>query len=591
MTRDGPWRVGVEIPAVYLQPMGSATDQTGGEEMVSRLKTVEERLARLETYLGVGPVPEKVGADGAEVCGVEESVDSKEDAESLEVELAGNGFAAVGIVVLVLGVIFLLTFSYHGLPAVLPSLAGYVLLGAMVGCAHLWRDSFQQLSRYLVGGASFLAYFATLRLSHFSAQPVVSYRPLEVVLLLLAVGVNLAVAMRRRSVFLASMHVLLGYFTALVAGDAGVLFSLVVAVALVAVWLRREYGWDALHYVGLLGALVTHGIWMMNNPVFGNPVRMVDSPEWNLLFPPLYALLFGMARVAGRRGEEESLVDALGAVLGGVGSFVIVGFMLLTGFKSHVAAWNLYGAVIYLGLATSAWVAQGSRYNTFVYAMLGYTAVSAAIVAAVGVRECFVWLCWQSMLVVSTAVWFRSRFIVVANFGIFLGIFGAYLIAEDSVTAVSISFGLVALATARILNWQRDRLELKTELMRNAYLATALFVIPYALYHTVPRGWVSLSWLGVAALYYSASRILHNAKYRWMALLTMILTVLWVFLMDLVALNPVLRIFSFLVLGTALLVISTGYTRRRGRGVQEAGVAKAASPPEKPSAGGGSGRD
>lgn len=543
--------------------MGNSPQETEGEDVLARLKVLEQRLTRIESYLGIEAAEAQerpvVSSPAAAVAEAEEAE------EALEAQLAGNWFAGVGIVVLVLGVIFLLTFSYHGLPAIVPSLAGYVLLGGMVACASLWRESFQQLSRYLVGGASFLAYFATLRLSHFSAQPVVSYKPIEVILLLVVVGMNLAVALRRRSVFLASMHVLLGYFTGLVAGDAVAVFPVLVAMALVSVWFWRSQGWPALHHVGVLGVLVAHATWMMNNPIFGGPVRMVSSPEWILAFPPLYALIFGLARVLDTREAEDTPISAVGALLGGGGSFLLLGFMLLTGFKSHVAGWNLYAAVVYLGLATASWSIQVNKYSTFVYAMLGYTAVSAAIVAAVGVKDCFVLLCWQSVLVVSTAVWFRSRFIVVANFGIFLGIFGAYLIAADSGSAVSVSFGLVALATARILNWQKDRLELKTELMRNAYLATALFVIPYALYHTVPRGWVSVSWLGVAAAYYLASRWLHNAKYRWMALLTMILTVLWVFLMDLVALNPVIRIFSFLVLGTVMLVISMGYSRRRSR--------------------------
>lgn len=66
----------------------------------------------------------------------------------------------------------------------------------------------------------------------------------------------------------------------------------------------------------------------------------------------------------------------------------------------------------------------------------------------------------------------------------------------------------------------------------------------------------------MAAVYYVASRILGNPKYRWMALLTTALTVLWVFAVDLVALSPSLRVVSFLALGTALIVISMAYSRR-----------------------------
>ena len=45
-----------------------------------------------------------------------------------------------------------------------------------------------------------------------------------------------------------------------------------------------------------------------------------------------------------------------------------------------------------------------------------------AIIKASGVPELFVWLSLQSLVVVTTAIWFRSRFIVIANFLIYVAI-------------------------------------------------------------------------------------------------------------------------------------------------------------------------
>ncbi|MCK5572597.1 MAG: DUF2339 domain-containing protein, partial [Bacteroidetes bacterium] len=67
----------------------------------------------------------------------------------------------------------------------------------------------------------------------------------------------------------------------------------------------------------------------------------------------------------------------------------------------------------------------------------------------------------------------------------------------------------------------------------------------------------------VALLYYIVSRVLKNRKYRWMALVTTGFAVLHVFVVDLVGLDPIYRIISFVVLGTALLVISMAYSRRK----------------------------
>jgi hypothetical protein len=192
-------------------------------------------------------------------------------------------------------------------------------------------------------------------------------------------------------------------------------------------------------------------------------------------------------------------------------------------------------------------------------------ALSVAISKLFAVPGVFVWLSAQSILVVATAIWFRSRFIVVANFFLYLLIVAGYVIVAREESGISLGFGLVALASARILNWQQDRLELKTEIMRNAYLASAFVVFPYALYHLVPSGFVSLAWVGIALFYYLMNLIIKAQKYRWMGHLTLLLTVMYVLVIGIVQLEPTYRILSFLVLGTALLVVSLVFTRLRMR--------------------------
>lgn len=95
--------------------------------------------------------------------------------------------------------------------------------------------------------------------------------------------------------------------------------------------------------------------------------------------------------------------------------------------------------------------------------------------------------------------------------------------------------------------------------MRNAYLVSAFFIIPYSFYKLFPGFYVSLSWIGLTLLYYLLSIILKNIKYRWMAILTLILTMFYVLTIDLINLDPVFRIISFLALGIVLIAISIIY--------------------------------
>jgi hypothetical protein len=167
--------------------------------------------------------------------------------------------------------------------------------------------------------------------------------------------------------------------------------------------------------------------------------------------------------------------------------------------------------------------------------------------------------------VVTTAIWFRSRFIVVANFLIYVAVVAGYVMVAKQESGISLGFGIVALVTARILNWKKDRLELKTELMRNAYLASAFVVFPYALYHLVPAAYVGLAWVGVALFYYGMNLVVRNRKYRWMGHATLLLTALYLLIVGTRQFEPVYRILSFLVLGTVLLVVSLIFTRAHGQ--------------------------
>jgi uncharacterized membrane protein len=539
--------------------MDTSPENASNEAILVLLKDLESRILRIESHLGIRNELDEGSSEA-----IPASDHQEKDEDELEVRVGENWFAKVGIVVLALGIVFLLTFPYQNLPSYAPSAIGYVLVAGILALSRYWKDSFQQVSRYLLGGGLLLLYFTTLRLSHFGPTPALTNTPVELILLLAVVILNLLISVAQRSPYLVGLNLTLGFLTALAGGPSLFTFSVITAMSIVTAALSVRYQWNWILILGIAVSYLTHFLWSMNNPLFGNPVQQVSSPEANCLFVFLYAAAFGVGTLlqANKDKEDASLITS--SVINGFISYGLLTFLTLAIFRSSFAVWHLVASCTYLSLAIAFWIRAHSKFSTFVYAMLGYVALSAAIVDTFISPDVFVWLCWQSILVISTAVWFRSRFIVVANFVIYLLVFTAYLGLAGTVGTISISFGIVALLSARILNWRKDRLELKTEMMRNAYLGCALVVLPYALYHIVPHSYVSISWLGLALFYYLASRILNNnRKYRWMALLTTLLTVLYVFVVELVGLDPTIRIISFLVLGVALLTVSMIYSRRR----------------------------
>ena len=539
--------------------MGDSPQNISFEQILELLQALENRIAQIESRLEIESpaVPEPESAPTV----------AAEDNEELELQLGQNWFGKAGIVGLALGIAFLLTLPYRGFPSFLPSLLGYSLVGGIFFLSHFWKESFQQVSRYLLGGGLLLLYFTTLRLFYFTPTPALTNKSIELALLLLVVLGNLVVAFRRQSIYLAGFNLTLGFLTVLIGGEPWFVFALLISLSTSISYLTWRFQSNGLLAFGMILTYLTHFVWSANNPFFTNELQFGLAPEIHLGFILIYTAVFAAAMTLRKDTAHEGAGVILNSALNAFIGFGIFSLSTLASPSINIVTWQTLASIVFLGVAITFWIRERSVYSTFAYAMIGYASLSAAIVAQFRMPDSFIWLCWQSLLVVSTAVWFRSRFIVVANFIIYLIIFVAYLVSSSTISSVSVSFGIVALLSARVLNWQRDRLALRTELMRNAYLSSALLFLPYALYNSVPPHLVSVSWLILAALYYGTSRILKSRKYRWMALLTMSLTILYVFIVDLTTVDPVVRIISFLAVGSALLGISMIYSRKKKRAV------------------------
>ncbi|MGD9897776.1 MAG: DUF2339 domain-containing protein [Calditrichaceae bacterium] len=542
------------------QPNGRPPGLTGIKKQLDRL---EDRITKIESYLAI-PSSE------AEIFESEEAIHarSEEESENLEFQIGQFWFAKIGIIVLALGIVFLLTFPYQNLPAILPSIFGYFIVAGFFGFSHYTRKSLPFISQYFLGGALVLLYFSTLRLFFFTAHPGINNETVVLALLLAVVALVLVTSTKRDSVFLTGMGLTLGYITAIVSKEPFQIFTILVLVSAVAVYYKIRHHRQSIYLWGIFLTYLTHFIWFINNPFMGNKIELVDSPAVNVLFILLYAVIFAMGNIFRSRDEKEDDRLVLSTFLNCLGCYTLFLLITLAGIKLNVPAYHLVATLVFLSLGVAFWLREESKYSTFLYSILGFAAMSTAIISQFDKPDYFLWLCWQSLVVVVAAIWFRSRIIIVANFIIYLMIFLGYLLNAEEFSTISLSFGFVALLSARVMNWQRHRLEIKTERMRITYLGAAFVIFPYALYHTVPTGFVSLSWVLVAIFYYVMSLILNNRKYRWMAVMTLALTVMYVFIIGIVKLEPVFRIISFIVLGLVLIAISIIYTRIRARGGQ-----------------------
>ncbi len=527
------------------------------ERIWNTLESLDRRLHDIEEHLRL-PSPESLET-------VVPGIAVPRERESLEFTIGKNWLPKIGVMVFTLGVVFLLTLPLTVLPAFIANTLGFVLAGVLLLIAKIWRQSIAEFARYMTGGAILLLFFSTLRLHFFTENPLITNGGVVFVLLMVMTAVNIVLALRKQSSQLVALALVLGC-AAVLSGPSMwlVLFgNSAITVVTIAIALRRN--WMYLLPLGITLVALTHGLWAVNNPFFSGSVELVKGTSAHFIFIPIHAFLFGIAAWTRVERGTEASDQIISALLNTALPFLLLFGLAIAAASPYLGILLVTLAVMYIGLAQAFWVRSSARYTTFLYTMAGNLALSVAIVTTFAIPAAFVWLCLQSFLVISLAIWFRSRIIVVANYGIFLVILLAYLVSTPVVDGILIVFGIVALFSARIMNWQHERLELKAEILRNSYLITALLVIPYALHYMLPGVWVSLSWAGIAVLYYALSKVLNIHKYRWMAMATLLMAVIHVMTFGTTSFEPTYRIISFIVLGIVLLIVSLWYFKNSSR--------------------------
>jgi len=426
-----------------------------------------------------------------------------------------------------------------------------------------WEKSYPNFARIVFTGGLFLLYFATLRLHFFSDRPAITSEAVALALLVVVLVVQVVLAARQQSQFATGIVMVLSVGTSLISDVRLFGLTLTVGAAATALCLYKRHNWQTLLNVTIVLVYGTHLSWLLGNPAMGRGPAVIPDPGSNLVYLFICAGLFAAGNCFHYESSSTTAARIVRSILNGGGFFLLANLAGLSFSRERLALLDLLIHIFFMSAATLYWLRRRSRYSTSIYSCFGYLALSAAIFAHFPAPDYFLWLGWQSLLVAGTAIWFCSKIITVTNVFIYLGLYTTYLATAPANGWVTLNFAFIALISARLLNWQQHRLELRSELLRNIYLGAACIIVPYGLYHAVPRAWVSVSWIGATVVYFLMSRFLNNKKYRWMAIVTLLAAVAYAFIIDLARLEPVYRIISFIALGVALLIVSLFYARHR----------------------------
>lgn len=529
------------------------------KRLVKMLDGINARLSAIEANINL---PKRLDSDlvGQEVLPIQ-----KETSEDLEFRLGEQWFGKIGIIAFLLAVFNFLVLPFASIPYHLILFSGFFISVGLIVSSFIGSRLLKNLAGYTMCSGLILLFVSTLRLHFFSTDPLLTNKMILIFLLFLVTAISLVISIKKESVYLTTLALIFFFSTALISDYPILIFSVLILGALGVSYLDKKYNWNSLSVSAIILTYLVHLLWYVNNPAIGKEMMIIPNWNLNLLVIPIYMIIYGANNANKISDEVDDFYAIQKTTFNSIGGFGLFIFITLNS-NYHIAGLLNFGfSLVLLSLAALHWTKQKSKFSTFLYSMLAYAALSVSIVLAFPSPSYFIWLCWQSIAVVSTALWFRSKFIVVANFFIFISIFLAYLVLAGETSVSAISFGLVALISARIMNWQKERLELKTDNLRTAYLVIAFLIIPLVLYINLPSQLVGISYIALAFIYYMLGRLINNKKYRLMASGTLVLSIIYIFIFGLTSSNTSYKIFSFLLVSIALVIISIIYAKVRAR--------------------------
>ncbi len=369
-------------------------------------------------------------------------------------------------------------------------------------------------------------------------------------------------AIRSKSQTYAGLSVLFAISTAIAAESTHLMLPIVTLAAIGSVYYYIRFGWKSLIIITEIVSYFSFFIWIFGNPLMGNPFQMISEHHFGIIYLFVIAASYSVVLLFRERdGHTDDFIAALTIINGIIFSILLLLITLRYYSNGYVAFFAglsacciIYSAILH---SRSDW-----NFHSAFFALYGFMAMSISIYGLLGFPGAYLFLSIQSLVVVSMALWFRNRLIVVMNSLLFLFIYLIYLISSKPVGGVNFSFALIALISARIINWKKSRLQIQTEFLRNLYLFEGFFMVLFALYNAVPKHFITLSWTMAALLYFLLSFILKNVKYRYLALGTMVCAAFYLFLVDLAHIEIVYRILALLVLAAISIGISIYYSQR-----------------------------
>lgn len=533
------------------------------DKILIRLDVLEHRIKLLESgsrkAMVVQPIEEKESEDedGVEFSDLNISISS-----IFETKLGEYGLAWLGNIVLFFAIAFLWQyFNDQGKPLI-SLIVGLVSVSGVFILSRNFRKNFGYMSRMFNLFGFLILYFILLRLHFYTDKPLLGSEPFAILILLILVGYQFYLAVKKQSTAMVKIAFSLALITAFVSDATQVFFPITMISAGLAVYLFWKYGWwKSMIYFLCLSYLV-YLVWLLKDHVWLS--KSPDDLTFHFAFV-YFSLTTAVYSLVAFRKPDTSYPDhtiLMTILFSGMGYSVLMLSLVLLRFpKAYIPFFmviSIYSIIYSILLKLySPW-----KYSPALYALFGFFAISVTINGIYHFPDSFLLLISQSFLVLVLALWYRSHIITLINTFLLLFLAIGYYAISGELNTVNFSIPVVAFLSARLINWQKERLNIKTDFIRNIYLLTLFFSLLFATYKGLPAQYITVTWLVIAGLYFGLSIMIKSIKYRWMGMANLLVSAFYLFLVDMAKTDLIFRILAFLAFAIISIGISAYYVKK-----------------------------
>jgi hypothetical protein len=534
------------------------------EGLEERLRSIEMRLIRLEEALEVSENNKSLSHESKlwqEKSSVvpEELIEEEKGLESI---IGRFGLASLGNIVLFFGITFLAQYLMNSGQHLISAVLGYASATGIFFLAKYLKKSNVPLAFMFKITGQMLLFYITIRLHFFTEAPLIHQKSLSVALLFAVIVYQVFWAIRNQSQTLSVISVIFALTAALVTDSTHITLPIVTIGAVVSVYYYYRFRWQPLVIYTILLTYSAFFLWLFGNPFMDHPMALISNHHYGIVYLFLLGAIYSsLLLFRGKESDSDGFFAGVIFTNGMIFTFLL-SLIVLRFFSNDYVVLFLVISICCLAFSVLLHSKSDWNFASAFYALYGFMAMSIALYGLYGFPKGYLLLSVQSLVVVSMALWFRNRLIVVMNSLLFLFILMVYLFTSESNDSVNFSFALIAIVSARVINWQSSRLKIETHIMRNLYLIEGFVMVMLALYHAVPKQFITLSWIVAALVYFLLSIFLKNVKYRYMALGTMICAALYLFMVDLASIEIIYRVMALLFLAAISIGISIYYTNR-----------------------------